>query len=75
MATGSRGAARDVDNDNVTPSQPALKNGTGHTHLLKHMQVYWCIYSTRRHTHTHTHTHLDAEMEGQFSSNQVAVLL
>lgn len=34
MATGSRGAGRDVDNDNVTPSKPALKNGTGHTHLL-----------------------------------------
>lgn len=32
MATGSRGAGRDVDNDNVTPNQPALKNGAGHTH-------------------------------------------
>lgn len=71
MATGSRGAGRDVDNDNVTPSQPALKNGTGLTHLPKHMQVYWCICSARR----HTRTHLDTGMEEQFSSNQVAVLL
>lgn len=36
MATGSRGAGRDVDNDNVTPNQPALKNGAGHTHMLAH---------------------------------------
>lgn len=43
MATGSRGAGRDVDNDNVTPNQPALKNGAGHT---------------RAHTHAKTHASL-----------------
>lgn len=68
MATGSRGVERDVDNDNVTPSQPALKNGAGHTHSNTCKSLVHLYY-----TRAHTHTHLDAEVEEQFSSYWVVL--
>lgn len=54
MATGSWGAGRDVDNDNVTPGQPALKNGTGHTHALTQNAIGAFNVHVCAHRRTHT---------------------
>lgn len=58
MATGSRGAERDVDNDNVTPSQPALKNGTGHTCSNTNASLLVHLKCMQADTHTSANTHI-----------------